>query len=279
MSVLLEVVDGIAEIRLNRPDKRNAINGDVLAELRRIVTGLPSDSSVRAVVLRGEGAAFCAGLDFSMIQSFAHQSAGGDRPFAELGKPGAQGLDPDVGQSLVMSLRRLPTPVIAAIQGPAIGAGFQLALGADIRIVGPDASLSAREVHYGLTMDMAGTQLLPRLVGSDRALEMMATGRFVGADEAVRIGLATSFHEDPAAAAFELARAIAERSPEVVVGSKALLRLAETSSLEEGLLGELQMLSWNMGRPNQLEAVAAAFEKRSAKFAPVSASELPAPLR
>jgi enoyl-CoA hydratase/carnithine racemase len=156
--------------------------------------------------------------------------------------------------------------VIAAVRGHALGGGLQLALGADIRIVAPDAALSVMEIRWGLVPDMAGTQLLPRLVGPDVAAELTWTGRTVGAAEAVRIGLATRLVDDPLAAAHELAASIAARNPDAVRTAKSLIDAAYTGSMADGLAAERQALHTIMGSPNQREAAAATLEQREPVF-------------
>ena len=139
------------------------------------------------------------------------------------------------GQQASYVWSEMPAPVIAAIHGHALGGGLQLALGADIRIVSPDATLSVLEVRWGLVPDMTGTQILPGLVGLDMAKELTFTGRMVSGDEAVRIGLATRVSDAPFEEARRLARQIAGNSPAAVQGAKRLLNLAGHVSLEDGL--------------------------------------------
>jgi enoyl-CoA hydratase/carnithine racemase len=157
--------------------------------------------------------------------------------------------------------------VIAAVHGPAVGAGIQLALSADIRIVAPDAKLSVLEIRWGLVPDMTGTQMLPRLVGLDVAKELAFTGRMVSGEEAVQLGLATRVADDPHAAAMELATEIAGKSPSAIKGVKALLNMAGQVSLGEAFKIETATMGSLIGSPNNIEAVTAYFEKRDPKFA------------
>lgn len=170
------------------------------------------------------------------------------------------------GQRAVLVWHALPVPVIAAVCGHALGGGLQLALGADIRILAPDAVLGVLEIRCGLTPDMAGTQLLPRLVGPDVAAELTWTGRTVDAAEAVRIGLGTRVADDPLAAAHELAAEIAARNPDAVRASKRMLELAH-GPLDVGLAAEREALHAIMGSPNQREAAGAALQRRAPTFA------------
>jgi enoyl-CoA hydratase/carnithine racemase len=160
----------------------------------------------------------------------------------------------------------VPVPVIAAVTGNALGGGLQIALGADIRIVAPDARLSVLEIRWGLIPDMTGTQLLPELVGRDVAKELTFTGRMVSGEEAVALGLATRVDPDPRQAALELARSIAGRSPHAIRAAKRLLDLAGRADLETGFAAEQEEIGALIASPNQAEAVAAEFEQRPPRF-------------
>jgi len=156
--------------------------------------------------------------------------------------------------------------VIAAIHGVALGGGLQIALGADIRIVAPDAKLSVLEIRWGLTPDMIGTQMLPRLVGLDVAKELTFTGRMVSGEEAVKLGLATRVSETPREDALAMAAEIAGKNPNAVAGAKKLLNMAGTVSLAEGFKAEERTIGSLIASPNQVEAVTAFFEKRDPVF-------------
>ena len=160
----------------------------------------------------------------------------------------------------------LPVPVIAAVHGVAFGGGLQIALGADIRFVAPDARLSVLEIKWGLVPDMSGTQTLRRLTRLDVAKELAFTGRILSGAEAVELGLATHVSDQPREAAFELAREIATRSPDAVRAAKRLLHTSGLVSSEEGLRLEEKLQRSVIGRPNQIEAVRANLEKRPARF-------------
>jgi enoyl-CoA hydratase/carnithine racemase len=267
------IVDGVADVRLNRPDKLNALDLAMFDALIETGEGLKADPSVRAVVLSGEGRGFCAGLDFGSFQAMAGGGRGGEkgdveregRSVADLGRRD-EGRITNRGQQAVYVWTEMPAPVIAAIHGPALGGGIQLALGADIRIVAPDAKLSVLEIRWGLVPDMTGTQMLPRLVGLDVAKELTFTGRMVSGEEAVRLGLATRLSDQPRDDALALAREIAAHSPQAVKGAKTLLNLAGLVSLEEGFKEESRTISSLIGSPNQVEAIMAYFEKREPRF-------------
>ena len=161
----------------------------------------------------------------------------------------------------------LEVPVVAAVHGAALGGGFQLALGADIRIVAPDAQLGVFEIRWGIVPDMCGTQLLPPLVGPDVAKELMFTSRLVSGDEAKAIGLATRVAADPRAAALELAAEIAGRNPDAIKVMKRLVDLSWGSSLADGLRAEHDLTEDIIGSANQVEAVRANLEQRPGDFA------------
>jgi enoyl-CoA hydratase/carnithine racemase len=268
--VTCAIADGVADVRLNRPDKLNALDAGMFQALVETGEALKADSSVRAVVLSGEGRAFCAGLDFGSFQAMAGEEGKegdanrGDRALADLTQ--RDGRITNRGQQAVYVWTEMPAPVIAAVHGHALGGGIQLALGADIRIVSPDAKLSVLEIRWGLVPDMTGTQMLPRLVGLDVAKELVLTGRMVSGTEAVQLGLATRLSDQPREDAFALAAEIASKSPDAVRGAKALVNLAGVVSLEDGFRAEERTIKGLIGTPNQVEAIRAYFEGRSPRF-------------
>jgi enoyl-CoA hydratase/carnithine racemase len=162
--------------------------------------------------------------------------------------------------------REVPPRVIAAVHGAALGAGFQLALAADIRIAAPDAFLGALEVRYGLVPDMSASQVLLKLVRPDVARELLYTGRQVGAEEALRLGLITRIEADPLAAANELAKSIAASSPHAVRAAKALCERAPLLSVADALALEAELQKTLIGSKNQMEAVRAMMMKDTAVF-------------
>ncbi len=274
--ILLEVTDGVADVRLNRPDKLNALDNGLFRAIVEAGESLKEDRSVRVVVLSGAGRGFCAGLDFGSFQAMA--GAGGGKapaePAPERGKgSGAlgaigetEGRITHLGQQAAWVWQELEVPVIAAIHGPALGGGLQIALGADLRIVAPDAKLSVLESRWGLIPDMTGTAILPKLVGLERAKELTFTGRMVSGEEAVAIGLATKLAGDPHAAAMELAAELVAKSPDALAQGKRLLNLSGTRPLAEQLRDERETMASLIGSPNQVEATMSYFEKRTPKF-------------
>jgi len=255
--VLVSMEDGVADVRLARADKLNALDGAMFEALIGTGRRLAEEPSLRAVVLSGEGRAFCAGLDFPSFQ--------GGESNVDLFERGDES-PANVAQRAPWIWTELPVPVIAAVHGYAFGGGLQIALAADVRIVSPDAELSVMEIKWGLVPDMAGTQLLRRLVRLDVAKELTFTGRRVPGPEAVALGLATRVADSPREDALVLAREIASKSPDAIRAAKRLLDASGRVSVEEGLLLEEKAQRGLLGSPNQIEAVRANFEKRPPKF-------------
>ena len=265
--VKVTMSDGIADVRLVRADKMNALDAAMFDALVATSGRLAREKGLRAVVLSGEGRAFCAGLD---MDRFAAMKKGGN------GVAGRESRDltarthglTNFPQQAVWGWRQLPVPVIAAIQGVAFGGGFQLALGADMRFLAPDARMSIMEIKWGLVPDMAGTPILANLVRDDILRELTYTGRIFSAQEALSYGLATRICDDPRAAAFEVAREIAGKSPEAIRAAK---RMLNNLAIDPGpaLLAESVEQMKLMGGANQLEAVRANIDKRAPRFADV----------
>jgi enoyl-CoA hydratase/carnithine racemase len=264
--VSISIADGIADVRLVRADKMNALDQAMFEALVAATDRLSKEKSVRVVVLSGEGRAFCAGLDMGRFA--AMKEKGGN------GVPGAESRDlskrthglANFPQQAVWGWRQLPVPVIAAITGVAFGGGFQLALGADIRLMAPDARMSIMEIKWGLVPDMAGTPILASLVRDDILRELTYTGRIFSAQEALAYGLATRICEDPRAAALEMARDISAKNPHAIRAAK---RMLNNLSVDPGpaLLAESVEQQKLIGSPNQTEAVRANIEKRAPRFA------------
>ncbi|MWA04888.1 crotonase/enoyl-CoA hydratase family protein [Actinomadura sp. LD22] len=264
--VLCEVSDGVADVRLNRPDQLNALNDAMFAQLIAVGERLLDEPGLRAVVLSGAGRAFCAGLDFTAFRAQADaepwrpeavaQADGQETPAAPRDDFGVPGLVLPRGQKAVWVWQALEVPVIAAVHGFALGGGLQIALGADIRLVSADARLGVLEMDWGLTPDMCGTQILPRLVGLDVAKELALTARKVTGEEAVRIGLATRVCPDPRAEALAMANTIARRNSDAVRAAKSLLNRAwDAEAMKAGFRAERDFMERNVGSPLQREAV------------------------
>ena len=253
--------DGVADVRLNRPEKMNALDTAMFNGLVDTGEALRANPKVRAVVLSGEGRAFCAGLDFSGFQAMAGGPREGGPSIADL-----EGRITHRGQQAAFVWTEMPVPVIAAVHGVALGGGCQIACGADMRYVAPDAQMSVLEVRWGLTPDMTVTAWLPNMVGLDMAKELTFSGRMVSGEEAVRIGLATKVCADPRADALALAHEIASKNPGAIRGAKRLLNMSGTVSLAEQFKAEREIIGSLIGTPNQVEAIKAFFEKRPAVY-------------
>lgn len=254
---------GVADVRLHRPDKMNALDGEMFRALVETSEDLAKDSSVRAVVLSGDGRSFCAGLDFS---AFASMMNNPERAGSELDAMSDRGIT-HYAQQAVFGWTELPVPVIAAVHGHALGGGIQLAMGADIRIVHPDARLSVLEIRWGIIPDMTGTQQLVDLVGVDVAKELTFTGREVSGVEAHTIGLATRLSSTPHDDAVALADEIAQKSPHAIRAAKRLLSECHRLDRTTAFARERDEIGRLIGSPNQVEAIAAYFDKRPPVFA------------
>lgn len=258
MRVTTEIRDHVAHVTLNRPDKMNAVDPDMVAGIIAAGQAL-IESDVRAVVLSGAGDAFCAGLD---VASFA-MLAGGD-PEAMI-MPRTHG-DTNDYQEVSLIWRRIPVPVIAALHGVAFGAGLQIALGADIRIAAPQTRLAVMEMKWGLIPDMGGMVLLPQLARSDVIRHLTYTAQPIEAPQAEQWGLVTSLAEDPLLAAQTLATEIAGKSPSAIRAAKRLIETAETAPRAQTLLAESREQAALVGKPHQMEVIAANMAGRSPKF-------------
>jgi enoyl-CoA hydratase/carnithine racemase len=265
--VTVSIDDGVASVRLNRADKLNALDVPMLAALVDTGEQLKQDSSVRVVVLSGEGRGFCAGLDVGSLQAMSGgdvDSQPSDGVLQQIGETG--GRITHLGQQAAYVWQELQCPVIAAVHGVVLGGGCQIALCADMRIASPDARFSVLEIQWGLVPDMTGTAMLPLLVGLDVAKELSFTGRMVSAEEAARIGLVTRVSDSPLDDALALAHEIARKSPQAIRGVKKLLNGARSASLAEQFRDERETIKPLLGSKNQVEAVMAHLEKRDPVF-------------
>ena len=264
--ISISLDDGVADVRLNRPDKMNALDNAMFGALIEAADELANEPSLRCVVLSGEGRSFCAGLDFGSFSEMAGDSDD-KSPARVVSDKAVDGRITHRGQQAVYGWSSLPVPVIAAVHGHALGGGIQLALGADIRFVHPEAKMSVLEIRWGLVPDMTGTQTLVKLVGLDVAKELTFSGRMVSGVEAGQIGLATKVTEHPLDDALALARDIAQKSPHAIRSAKRLLDDASLLSTADGFAAERTEIAKLIGSPNQAESVRAFFEKRAANFA------------
>ena len=262
--VTLDIHDHVADVRLNRPDKMNAIHPEMWQAIYDVGASLMEASEVRAVVLSGNGRAFCAGLDMESMQDMLSQDPNAADDGASM-KSGSTHPE-NWFQRTAMIWKRLPMPVIGAIHGVAYGAGAQIALGPDLRIATPDVRISILEIKWGLIPDVGITQTLRDLVPLDVAKELVWTGRILDGPTAQSLGLVTRVSEDPLAEAMALAGEIASKNPDAVRYGKHLLEETWRADPRTGLELEARLQNELIGSPNQLEAVKANFEKRPARF-------------
>jgi enoyl-CoA hydratase/carnithine racemase len=260
---------GVADVRLVRTDKMNALDDAMFEALVTTGERLKADKSVRAVVISGEGRAFCAGLDMG---NFGRMAEGPRRE-----RPAGAASNEDFArrthgvanraQYAVWVWREIPVPVIAAVHGVAFGGGFQLALGADMRFVAPDTRMAVMEIKWGLVPDMAGTQLMRHLAREDIVRELTYTGRIFSGEEAFQYGFATRLCADPHAEALAVAREIASKNPHAQRANKRILNEAVLTDPKSGLTQETVEQIALIGSPNQVEAVMSNLQKREPVFA------------
>ena len=257
--VHINIVDGIADVRLVRPRKLNAMDKAMFGALADAGRSLTEDRSVRAVVLSGEGRAFCGGLDLESLMSDLSKAR-------ELLEP-TEGSPANFVQRSALIWRELPMPVIAAVHGVAYGGGLQVAMGADIRVVAPNARLCLSEVHWGLVPDLGITQTMRGILPLDIVRELTFTGREVSGEEAVALHLATHVDADPHGRAMAIAKEIASKCPDAVRAGKKLWNESQEGDMKSGLELEAKLQASMIGSPNQMEAVMARMGKREPKFA------------
>jgi enoyl-CoA hydratase/carnithine racemase len=260
--VTCRVEGGVAQVRLNRPDKLNALTLDTLEGLVRTARSLAGDRHLRGVVLGGEGESFCAGLDFATVLADPPRVA---RAFVPRPWRGT-----NLFQEACWAWRRLPVPVVAAVHGHCYGGGVQIALGADLRMTTADAQWSVMEARWGLVPDMSGIQALAQQVPMDVAKRLTMTGEVVSGARAVELGLASEVHEEPFVAATRFLEEVATRSPEAVAATKRLFdrtwssgprRTFARERLEQARL--LATRNTTIAREAAMKRVAPAFGPRS----------------
>ena len=261
--VSITVADHIADVRLTRADKMNALDPAMFQEIIAAGEQLSVMKGVRVVVLSGEGRSFCAGLDMaSMAAGGASASGGGGGDLTTR----THGNSNDF-QQVAMQWRKLSVPVIAAVHGVCFGGGLQIASGADIRVVAPDARMAVMEMKWGLIPDMGGYALWRGLVRDDVLRELTYTNReFSGAD-ALGLGFATYVDADPYTRAMAIAAEIASKNPEAMREAKALFNEYSDLSEDAILMAESVRQARVIRQPNQIEAVMSQMQKRAAVFA------------
>ena len=257
--VRVEIADRVATVTLNRPDKLNAVSPAVFQGLADAGEAVAGDDEVRAVLIVGEGRAFCAGLDLASLQAFGsgEQSGGGNGQ--------ATTRDPQAGWRVWQTMNK---PVVAAVQGYALGAGFQLALAADIRFAAEDAVMSVFEITYGLVPDLGGTQFLPPIVGPAVAKELIWTAKRLSAQEALSLRIVNRVvpNDRLLDEACAFATDLASRPPMPIAFTKQIVNESARLSLEEGMRKEIEAQVQCITSNDMKEAVAAAFEKRQGTY-------------
>jgi 2-(1,2-epoxy-1,2-dihydrophenyl)acetyl-CoA isomerase len=259
--ILCEERGHVALLTLNRPDTRNALSGeDMFAAFEQLFERLNSDPAIRAAVLTGTGSAFCSGGNVAEMRDRTGMFAGSPEQIAANYRSGIQ--------RIPRAFQRLQVPIIAAVNGPAIGAGNDLACMCDIRIASTMARFAESFVKVGIVPGDGGCWLLPRVIGASRAAEMALTGDTIAAEEALRIGLVSRVVAPEALLdeALALAGRIAANPPQVLRWTKQLLQQARSGTLDEALdtAGRLQGLAHHTA--DHSEAVTAFFEKRPPVF-------------
>ncbi len=228
--VQLEVRDNVAYVSLNRPDKHNGLDEDMMISLIRTARSIRKDRSIRCVIIKGNGPSFCAGLDFGYV---AKHPLMVPKYFSKLPWSKANSF-----QRVAHIWRELPIPVIAVVHGNCFGGGMQIILACDYRIAEPTASLSILEMKWGLIPDMSGMVTLSRLTRADIAQELTMTGRFFSGQEGAEYGLISKVSETPLAEAKEFARVICEKSPDAIAATKFLFKKTWKKDTRMALLWE-----------------------------------------
>lgn len=258
--VAVDVADGVAHVRLTRPEKLNALTLQTLRELVAVARELRSDRRLRAVVLSGDGSSFCAGLDFATVM---RDPGGVARAFVPMPWRGT-----NLFQEACWAWRRLPVPVIAAVEGHCLGGGVQIALAADFRVATPDSEWSVLEGRWGLVPDMTGVATLKELVGIDTAKLLTMTARRFSGAEAHRMGLVTELADDPREAAELLARELATRSPDALAATKRLFHATWTASLRRTFAAERLEQLFLLATGNTKRARTAAYARSRPEYGP-----------
>ncbi|AML50300.1 crotonase/enoyl-CoA hydratase family protein [Falsihalocynthiibacter arcticus] len=254
-------MDGpVAVVALCRPEKRNALDLEMIQAIVETGEALMDRKDIRAVVLCGDGPSFCAGLDTSTFGTLV----------AQMSKTGGITArthgDSNLFQRATMVWRDLPMPVIAAVHGHVYGGGFQIMLGADMRIARPDSKFSIREGKWGLIPDMGGMALLPQLARADLIRKYIYSAEVFDGNAALNAGFITEINDDPKARALEIACDIATKNPDAICVAKELITEIEHASVPDVLMAESVAQAKLLGTPNQMEAIMAGLEGRKANY-------------
>ena len=247
-----DVADGVCVLTLNRPDALNALNGELLLELALAVELAEADVNVGALILTGTGRAFVVGADIENLRNLSD-------PFS--GREGSL-----QGQDVMNNVAALPFPTIAALNGFALGGGLELALACDLRVASTAAKLGLPEVGLGLIPGYGGTQRLPRLIGTGRALDLIFTGRHVDAEEALQLGIVNRVAEDALTEAKSLAATILKNAPVALGLAKESVYRGFDLSLAQSLEVEADLFGMVTTTQDMKEGTTAFLEKRAADF-------------
>ena len=263
--VLTDVREGVATVTLNNPTKLNAFADDMRERLSAALDWIAADSSVRVLVITGAGRGFCAGGDISFMVELKKRDAGYEELHPLL----------EAGRAAIERIERLPYPVIAAVNGPAAGAGMNLALACDLRIASDKASFGETFARIGLHLDWGGSWTLPRLVGLGKAMELAWLADIIGATEALRIGLVHRVvpHEQFDAEVQKLAERLARAPQTSVRHAKRNLRAAFDRTLEQALEAEIESQRACWDAADSAEGIRAFVEKRPAQFGGASRAD------
>ena len=265
-TLTVALADGIAEVRLNRPDKSNAMNDAMWQEIRQAFDWVDATPAARVAILAGEGRNFCAGIDLTLLAGIQQRIA---HPDPARSREALRRLILDF-QDCLTAAERCRKPVVAAIQGACIGGALDLVTACDLRYAADGAVFSVREIDIGMVADVGTLQRLPRLVGEGMARELAYTGRNFDAAEAARLGLVNRVFASPealTAGVRELAQAIAAKSPLATRGLKEVMNFSRDHSVADGLNF---VATWNAAMllsADLNESIAAQQEKRAPKFA------------
>lgn len=261
-----DVTDHIAHIEMVREDKINALDGTMIDALIEAGERLKSERGIRVAVLSGRGRGFCAGLDMSNFTKMAEgDNSGITNKRQQMLAERTHGLA-NRPQKMCWTWREAPVPVIAAVHGVVLGGGFQIMLGADLRYAAPKTKFSIMEIRWGIIPDVGTTQMMQQLARQDIVKELALTGRIFESDEALEYGFLTRIVDDPLTASMEVATAIASRNPDATRGIKRLFNTQADRHAADNLLMESVIQDGIIGHSNQIEAVRAEFEKRTANF-------------
>ena len=250
--VSIDVEDGIATVTISRPKALNALNEQLLFELNEAFDLMLFRPDILVVIITGEGRAFVAGAD---ISEFVDVDGVFDARYLS-----------DRGHQIMKKVERFSRPVIAAINGFALGGGLELALAATLRTMSKDAKVGLPEVGLGLIPGYGGTQRLPRLIGVGRAYDLILTARHVDADEALQLGIVNRVADDALQAAYELARLILKQSPSAVHFAREAVMRGLAQTLDNGLETEADLFALATQADDFEEGTRAFLERRAPKF-------------